>query len=115
MRNGRVWITQVFRSPSGSVSAAKPKPKPRKTWAGPTRTPAAKPKAAARTARKPAPTPTQLLKRRITTAKAELKGGKATDPLVDALGFADVMRTVSGSQIGRPLFGSAWTSRHHLP
>ncbi len=96
VRNGRVWITQVFRSPSGSVSAAKPKPKPRKTSAGPTRTPAAKPKAAARPARKPAPTPTQLLKRRITTAKAELKGGKATDPLVDALGFADVMRTVSG-------------------
>jgi hypothetical protein len=46
--------------------------------------------------RKPAPTPTQLLKRRITTAKAGLHEAKGADPLVDALGFADVMRTVSG-------------------
>jgi hypothetical protein len=98
VRNGRVWITQVFRSPSGSVTAAKPKPKPKpsKTPSSRTRTPAAKPKPVARPARKPAPTPTQLLQRRITTAKAGLHGGKATDPLVDALGFADVMRTVSG-------------------
>ena len=95
VRNGRVWVTQVFRSPSGSVSASKPKPKPKKTSSSRTSTPAAKP-AAARPARKPAPTATQLLQRRITTAKAALRGGKGTDPLVDALGFADVMRTVSG-------------------
>jgi Cysteine-rich secretory protein family len=96
VKNGRVWVTQVFRSPSGSVTAAKPKPKPSKTSSSRTSTPAAKTKPAARPARKPAPTPTQLLQRRITTAKAGLRGGKATDPLVDALGFADVMRTVSG-------------------
>jgi hypothetical protein len=97
VRNGRVWVTQVFRSPSGSVSVAKPKPKPAKTSSTRTRTAAAKPAArpaARRPARKPAPTPTQLLQRRLTTAKAAL--GKGTDPLVDALGFADVMRTVSG-------------------
>lgn len=97
VRGDRIWVTQVFKLPSGSTSAA---PKPRKTPAGNSRTPAAKPrpaaKPAARAARKPAPTPTQLLERRITTAKARLQGGKATDPLVDALGFADVMRTVSG-------------------
>ena len=94
VRNGRVWVTQVFRSPSGSVSASKPKPKPKKTSSSRTSTPAAKP--VARPARKPAPTATQLLQRRITTAKAALPGGEGTDPLVDALGFADVMRTVSG-------------------
>jgi hypothetical protein len=87
----RIWITQVFRSPSGSVSSTQPKP--RKTSTTTTRSTAAKP--AARPARKPAPTPTQLLKRRITTAKG-LPDPKATDPLVDALGFADVMRTVGG-------------------
>lgn len=92
-RNGRVWITQVFRSPSGSVTASKPKPK-KTSSSSRTSTPAAKP--AARPARKPAPTPTQLLKRRITTAKAGLHEAKGADPLVDALGFADVMRTVSG-------------------
>jgi hypothetical protein len=92
VKNGRVWVTQVFRAPSGSVTAAKPKP--RKTSSTTTRTTAARP--AARPARKPAPTPTQLLKRRITTAKAALHADKASDPLVDALGFADVMRTVSG-------------------
>jgi len=94
VKNGRVWVTQVFRSPSGSVTAAKPKP--RKTTSSTARTPAAKPKPVARPARKPAPTPTQLLQRRITTAKAGLRADEASDPLVDALGFADVMRTVSG-------------------
>jgi hypothetical protein len=94
VKNGRVWVTQVFRSPSGSATATKPTP--RKTSSSTTRTPAATAKPAARTVRKPAPTPTQLLKRRITTAKAGLHEAKGTDPLVDALGFADVMRTVSG-------------------
>jgi hypothetical protein len=93
VRNGRVWITQVFRSPSGSVSASNPKPR-KTTSSSRTSTPAAKP--TARPARKPAPTPTQLLKRRITTAKAGLHEAKGADPLADALGFADVMRTVSG-------------------
>jgi hypothetical protein len=88
----RIWITQVFRSPSGSVTSTQPKPK--KTTSTTARTTTAKP--AARPARKPAPTPTQLLKRRITTAKAGLHEPKGTDPLVDALGFADVMRTVGG-------------------
>jgi hypothetical protein len=92
VRNGRVWITQVFRSPSGSATASKPKPN--KTASSRTRSPGANP--AARPARKPAPTPTQLLQRRITTAKAGLHEDKRTDPLSDALGFADVMRTVSG-------------------
>jgi len=97
VKNGRVWVTQVFRTPSGSVTVAKPKPKPtpRKTTSSTrTSTPAAKP--AVRPVRKPAPTPTQLLKRRLTTAKAALRDQKASDPLVDALGFADVMHTVSG-------------------
>jgi cysteine-rich secretory family protein len=92
IRGDRVWVTQVFRSPSGSVTSTQPKPK--RTSSTTTRTPAAKP--VARPARKPAPTPTQLLKRRITTAKAGMHDPKGTDPLVDALGFADVMRTVGG-------------------
>ncbi|MEP6761166.1 MAG: CAP domain-containing protein [Sporichthyaceae bacterium] len=91
IRGNRVWITQVFRSPSGSSTAAKPR-KP--TPVSRTRTPAAKP--AARPARKPAPTATQLLERRITTAKARRNGHPASDPLLDALGFADAMRTVGG-------------------
>ena len=90
--NGRVWVTQVFRSPSGSVTSTQPTPK--KTPSTTTRRTAAKP--SARPVRKPAPTPTQLLKRRITTAKAGLPDPKGTDPLIDALGFADVMRTVGG-------------------
>jgi hypothetical protein len=94
VKNGRVWVTQVFRTPSGSVTTTKPTP--RKTPSTTTRTPAAKAKPVAGPVRKPAPTPTQLLKRRITTATAELHEAEGTDPLVDALGFADVMRTVSG-------------------
>jgi len=90
VRNGRVWITQVFRSPSGSSTAKKKTPVSR------TKTPAAKPRSAAPPARKPAPTPTQLLERRITTAKAGLNERKGNDPLLDALGFADAMRTVGG-------------------
>jgi hypothetical protein len=94
VKNGRVWVTQVFRTPSGSVTVTQPKP--RKTTSSTTRTPAATARPAARPVRKPAPTPTQLLKRRISTAKAGLHEAKVADPLVDALGFADVMRTVSG-------------------
>jgi hypothetical protein len=95
VRNGRVWITQVFRAPSGSTSVAKPRKK--KPAASRTSTPAPKPRATvAKAARKPAPTPTQLLQRRITTARAKLVDQPATDPLLDALGFADAMRTVGG-------------------
>jgi hypothetical protein len=95
VRGDRVWVTQVFKTPSGSTAA----PTTRTPSSG-TRTTAAKPRPAARPAarpaRKPAPTPSQLLQRRITTAKAGLRDVKGTDPLVDALGFADVMRTVGG-------------------
>jgi hypothetical protein len=94
VKGGRVWITQVFRSPSGSASASKPKSKPA---AGRTKTTAPKPRATtAKAAQKPAPTPTQLLKRRITTAQAQLRQPSGTDPLSDALGFAERMRTVGG-------------------
>jgi hypothetical protein len=97
IRGDRVWITQVFRSPSGSSTATKPR-KP--TPVSRTKTPAAKPRPAAKPAgravRKPAPTATQLLERRITTAKARRNGHPASDPLLDALGFADAMRTVGG-------------------
>jgi hypothetical protein len=92
--NGRVWVTQVFRAPSGSTYVAKKAPvSTTKTTAATPRTTA---NPVARPVRKPAPTPTQLLKRRITTAKAGLDGRKGTDPLLDALGFADAMRTVGG-------------------
>jgi hypothetical protein len=91
---GRVWITQVFRAPSGSASASKPRSKPA---SGRTKTTAPKPRTTvAKAARKPAPTPTQLLKRRITTAQAQLRKPAGTDPLADALGFAARMRTVGG-------------------
>lgn len=94
VKGGRVWITQVFRAPSGSASASKPKSKPA---AGRTKTTAPKPRATtAKAARKPAPTPTQLLKRRITTAQEQLRKPSGTDPLSDALGFAARMRTVGG-------------------
>ena len=93
VRGDRVWVTQVFKTPSGTTAA----PKPSKSPVSGTKAPATKPRAAdTAAARRPAPTPTQLLKRRITTAKAGLHDPKGTDPLVDALGFADVMRTVGG-------------------
>lgn len=108
----RVWITQVFRAPSGATAAA-PKPKKKKTTkpaatkpkrtaakqrpkpqtSPPRSAPAAKP---ARAPRKPAPTPTQLLERRISTAKGALGDRAGTDPLAAALDFADAMRTVGG-------------------
>ena len=92
---GRVWITQVFRAPAGSTSGATPRKK--KPAASRTSTPAAKPRqAVAEAARKPAPTPAQLLQRRITTAQAQLAKPAGTDPLSDALGFAARMRTVGG-------------------
>jgi hypothetical protein len=96
IRGDRVWVTQVFRSPSGSTAA----PKPRKTPASSNKTTTARPrptaKPVARPARKPAPSPTQLLQRRITTAKARLDARTGSDPLRDALGFAEAMRTVGG-------------------
>ena len=95
VKNGRVWITQVFRAPSGSQVVA-PKRKPTTTR---TKTLAAKPKTVTprRTAAaKPAPTPTQLLKGRISTAQAQLADHSGTDPLQSALGFAEAMRTVGG-------------------
>ncbi len=94
VKGGRVWITQVFRAPSGSATASTPKSKPA---ASRTKTTAPQPRATtAKAARKPAPTPTQLLKRRISTAKAELARSTGRDPLSDALGFAARMRTVGG-------------------
>jgi len=89
---GRVWITQVFRAPTGSTADAKQRSKPATSRS----TLAAKPRAPVAKARKPAPTPTQQLKRRITTAKAQLADPASKDPLVDALGFAARMRTVGG-------------------
>ena len=104
VRSGsRVWITQVFRRPSGATSA---KPKPRRS--GGERTADATPRRSTRRSqasgaerrasapRRPAPTPTELLQRRIRTARAALPERPAADPLAAALGFADAMRTVSG-------------------
>jgi len=102
----RVWITQVFRSPSGSGSASAPKKMKQKATntrsARPTRKPSAArpaltPQAPARTARPtPVPTPAQLLERRITAAQARLVERPQSDPLSTALDFADAMRTVGG-------------------
>ena len=105
----RIWITQVFRSPSGSSTASAPKkkkpatsrpkapanrPKTAPRSAPSRQAPAAKP---ARTARpKPVPTPAQLLERRINSAEARLGDRKNGDPLSAALSFADAMRTVGG-------------------
>ena len=103
VRNGRVWITQVFRSPSGSSAAPRPKKKPATSQR---RRPAAQPKPArhsgpaAKPAHKPvarpAPSPAQLLERRIDSAKAKLPDRPSNDPLVAALQFADAMHTVGG-------------------
>jgi len=95
VRNGsRVWITQVFRRPSGATAA---KPRPRRS--GGERTAEAAPRGSTRRAtapRRPAPTPTELLQRRIRSARAALPERPAADPLAAALGFADAMRTVGG-------------------
>ena len=107
----RIWITQVFRSPSGSAAASAPKKKRKKpassrpkATAHKTRTaprtaprrqaPAAKP--ARKATPKPVPTPAQLLERRINSAAARLADRKNGDPLSAALSFADAMQTVGG-------------------
>lgn len=100
----RVWITQVFRSPSGSTTASVPrKKKPTSTrTARPARKPSAARPAPSRqapvraTRPKPVPTPTQLLERRITAAQALQAERPQGDPLSTALDFADAMRTVGG-------------------
>jgi hypothetical protein len=109
VRNGRVWITQVFRSPSGAGSVAKAKPKPRpKPSARPTASkprvrtttdgkPAGRP--VRRAAPKPAATPTELLQRRITSATQQ-RGIASSDPLSAALDFAAAMRMVGGASAG---------------
>ena len=107
VRNGRVWITQVFRSPSGSSAA--PMPKQKKPATSPRRRPAAQPKPrpparhaaplakpVRRPGPKPAPSPAELLERRIDSAKAKHTDRPSADPLLAALLFADAMHTVGG-------------------
>jgi hypothetical protein len=99
VRNGRVWVTQVFRAPSGARTSTRPSPGTKRPTAHSSAQPAHRPAAHARALKarpKPAPTPTQLLQRRITSAEAGLRSRTARDPLVDALGFSDAMRTVGG-------------------
>ena len=105
VRNGRVWITQVFRSPSGSRAVAKPKPRPKPSSSSRAATPkprastTARRKPVRRPAPKPAVTPTELLQRRITSATQQ-RHAASSDPLSAALEFADAMRTVGGTAGG---------------
>jgi hypothetical protein len=98
VRNGRVWVTQVFKSPFGATTTttvrkrtvSKPAARTSSVSRAATRSkPAVRPK--------PAPTPAQLLASRITSAEAASRSHPAgDDPLVSALGFTDAMRTVGG-------------------
>ncbi|MDQ1643064.1 MAG: hypothetical protein QOJ90_2415 [Actinomycetota bacterium] len=98
VRNGRVWVTQVFKSPFGATTTTTVRKrtvsKPAARTSSVSRA-ATRPKPAVRP--KPAPTPAQLLASRITSAEAASRSHPAgDDPLVSALGFTDAMRTVGG-------------------
>lgn len=77
----RLWVTEVFRAPSGSpVPSAPQHPAPART------TPP----------RPPPPSPEQLLRARAKGAVARAGATPATDPVQRALRFAAVMRAAHG-------------------
>jgi cysteine-rich secretory family protein len=96
---GRVWITQVFRSPSGAARpAVASRPAATRTVTGPrtgtARTPstsASRARAARKAAAAAVPTAAQLLARRITAAQSRVGALPAADPLASALSYADTM------------------------
>lgn len=103
-RDGTLWVSEVFRLPAGS-SAPAPQPPASSGSASPTSTgssppveagssPTASPSIAA-----PAPSPTEILREKIKSARHEVagsaKGGVAGDPLVAAIDYSTVMDTVA--------------------
>lgn len=78
---GRVWVAQVFRTPSGA--SAKPKPAPKAK-------PAPAPTAV------PPPSPDELLRERADAAASGPGAEAVTDPVQQSLRFVEVMRAVHG-------------------
>lgn len=100
---GRVWVTQVFRTPMTTTSATTTRTFTRSTTTRRTTSrpaaravaPAPRPRPATPPARA-VPSAAQLLAGRISRAAARAATTPAGDPLVAALGFSDAMRAVGG-------------------
>lgn len=99
--DGRLWVTQVFRAPSGAPRAAAPaKAAPAAgakaatpTSSRPAGRPASRPAAPAPP---PPPSPEDLLRQRAAAAVAGPGAARAVDPVQRALRFAEVMRATRG-------------------
>lgn len=111
--SGRMWVTEVFRQPTGATSA--PAPARSSSTGGGSAPPAGGSSSPSRstvsTARSPGsaaaqrptappppppPSPEQLLRARVAAAVAGPGAASAGDPLAQALRFATVMRATQG-------------------
>jgi len=93
--DGTFWVAEVFRTPSGaSTSAGAGGGTPGSTSTSPTSS------GPATTAAPPKPTPEQILRHNIRSAREKVasraKDRTSNDPIVAALDFSTVMDTVSG-------------------
>jgi Cysteine-rich secretory protein family len=90
--NGMLWVTEVFRQPSGVVTTTTTTPTTttRHRSSTATRTPARTPSVSRS---RPAPDPMRLAVARLT-ARAAATGG-SHDPVAQALGWSSTMRTLT--------------------
>ncbi|HVQ89252.1 MAG TPA: CAP domain-containing protein [Actinomycetes bacterium] len=93
-KDGTLWVSEVFRLPAGATSPAAPSAgssSNTSTAATTSGTPSATVVAA--------PTPTQILRSKIQIARKKVSGhgkhGGSKDPLIAALHYSTVMRTVA--------------------
>ena len=83
--DGSLWVSQVFRAPSGATSSAS-------TAQSSASGSSSIPVASAWTP--PPPTPQQVLRGRLATARKQVHSARPADPLRSATDFATVMSTV---------------------
>lgn len=100
---GRLWVTQVFRAPSGAPRAAAAPAKAAPPARAKATTSAASSRSGGRPASRPAappppppPSPEELLRQRAAAAVAGPGAARAVDPVQRALRFAEVMRATRG-------------------
>jgi uncharacterized protein YkwD len=91
-KNGTLWVSEVFRMPAGATATAPSSGSSGSTTTGPV--------SGTDVNVAPAPSPTQILREKIRTAREKVSdakhGTRAKDPLAAALQFSTVMDTVGG-------------------
>lgn len=88
-KDGSLWVSQVFRTPSGGTTASAPAPASNSA----TGSSSAGAATSAWTAPAP-PSPEEILKSKLAAARQEVRTQKTDDPLRRAVDFVTVMSTV---------------------